>query len=91
MGLALQRYMQRLFVPLSYTYVLFRVESLSVFSLEKLRSSKLTIFAYGKYGLMAVHSSIDHHRSDPLFATASTIVQVWDETKCVIRYGGPHY
>ncbi|EKM57103.1 uncharacterized protein PHACADRAFT_254662 [Phanerochaete carnosa HHB-10118-sp] len=26
-------------------------------------------------------NSIDHHRSDPLFATASTIVQVWDETK----------
>ncbi|KAL4251025.1 DDB1- and CUL4-associated factor 13 [Abortiporus biennis] len=26
-------------------------------------------------------NSIDHHRSDPLFATASSIVQVWDETK----------
>ncbi|KIP10773.1 hypothetical protein PHLGIDRAFT_33686 [Phlebiopsis gigantea 11061_1 CR5-6] len=26
-------------------------------------------------------NSIDHHRSDPLFATASTVVQVWDETK----------
>lgn len=26
-------------------------------------------------------NSIDHHRSDPLFATASNIVQVWDETK----------
>ncbi|KAJ3553339.1 hypothetical protein NM688_g3666 [Phlebia brevispora] len=26
-------------------------------------------------------NSIDHHRSDPLFATASTTVQVWDETK----------
>ncbi|KAI0791559.1 WD40 repeat-like protein [Irpex lacteus] len=26
-------------------------------------------------------SSIDHHRADPLFATASSIVQVWDENK----------
>ncbi|KAG2007129.1 snoRNA binding protein [Coprinopsis cinerea AmutBmut pab1-1] len=26
-------------------------------------------------------NSIDHHRSDPLFATASSTVQVWDETK----------
>ncbi|KAI0046811.1 WD40 repeat-like protein [Auriscalpium vulgare] len=26
-------------------------------------------------------NSIDHHRTDPLFATASSIVQVWDETK----------
>ncbi|KAG0703562.1 WD40 repeat-like protein [Suillus ampliporus] len=26
-------------------------------------------------------NSIDHHRSDPLFATASNIVQIWDETK----------
>ncbi|THG99914.1 hypothetical protein EW145_g7169 [Phellinidium pouzarii] len=26
-------------------------------------------------------NSIDHHRSDPVFATASSIVQVWDETK----------
>lgn len=26
-------------------------------------------------------NSIDHHRNDPLFATASNIVQVWDETK----------
>ncbi|KAH9928001.1 WD40 repeat-like protein [Epithele typhae] len=26
-------------------------------------------------------NSIDHHRYDPLFATASNIVQVWDETK----------
>ncbi|KAI0061236.1 WD40 repeat-like protein [Artomyces pyxidatus] len=31
----------------------------------------------GKYSF----SSIDHHRTDPLFATASSIVQVWDETK----------
>ncbi|KAJ3516632.1 hypothetical protein NMY22_g14160 [Coprinellus aureogranulatus] len=26
-------------------------------------------------------NSIDHHRSDPLFATASSTVQIWDETK----------
>ncbi|KDQ56695.1 hypothetical protein JAAARDRAFT_36189 [Jaapia argillacea MUCL 33604] len=26
-------------------------------------------------------NSIDHHRTDPLFATASNIVQIWDETK----------
>ncbi|TFK52971.1 WD40 repeat-like protein [Heliocybe sulcata] len=28
-----------------------------------------------------VFNSIDHHRTDPLFATASNTVQVWDETK----------
>ncbi|KAF9004004.1 WD40-repeat-containing domain protein [Cyathus striatus] len=26
-------------------------------------------------------NSIDHHRHDPLFATASSTVQIWDETK----------
>ncbi|KAJ6567685.1 WD40 repeat-like protein [Mycena vulgaris] len=26
-------------------------------------------------------NSIDHHNSDPLFATASNLVQIWDETK----------
>ncbi|KAI0725054.1 WD40 repeat-like protein [Fomitopsis betulina] len=26
-------------------------------------------------------NSIDHHRSDPVFATASNTVQIWDETK----------
>jgi len=26
-------------------------------------------------------NSIDHHRSEPLFATASNLVQIWDETK----------
>ncbi|THH28640.1 hypothetical protein EUX98_g5545 [Antrodiella citrinella] len=26
-------------------------------------------------------NSLDHHRSDPVFATASNIVQIWDETK----------
>ncbi|KZT08131.1 WD40 repeat-like protein [Laetiporus sulphureus 93-53] len=29
----------------------------------------------------AAFNSIDHHRSDPLFATASNLVQIWDETK----------
>ncbi|KAL6302267.1 WD40 repeat-like protein [Sparassis latifolia] len=29
----------------------------------------------------AAFNSIDHHRSDPLFATASHLVQIWDETK----------
>ncbi|KAH9903485.1 WD40 repeat-like protein [Cubamyces lactineus] len=29
----------------------------------------------------AAFNSIDHHRYDPLFATASNLVQVWDETK----------
>lgn len=28
-----------------------------------------------------VPSSIDHHWSDPVFATASNLVQIWDETK----------
>ncbi|TFK67609.1 WD40 repeat-like protein [Pluteus cervinus] len=31
----------------------------------------------GKYGF----NSIDHHRTDPVFATASNLVQIWDETK----------
>ncbi|KIY68889.1 WD40 repeat-like protein [Cylindrobasidium torrendii FP15055 ss-10] len=26
-------------------------------------------------------NALDHHRSDPLFATASNIIQVWDESK----------
>ncbi|KAJ6453643.1 WD40 repeat-like protein [Mycena vitilis] len=26
-------------------------------------------------------NSIDHHNSDPMFATASNLVQIWDETK----------
>ncbi|KAF4613062.1 hypothetical protein D9613_011063 [Agrocybe pediades] len=29
----------------------------------------------------AVFNSVDHHRTDPLFATASNTVQIWDETK----------
>ncbi|KAJ3498297.1 hypothetical protein NLJ89_g10236 [Agrocybe chaxingu] len=29
-------------------------------------------------------NSIHHHRTDPLFATASSIVQIWDETKLVL-------
>ena len=29
---------------------------------------------------------MDHHRTDPLFATASNVVQIWDETKCVSVY-----
>jgi len=36
----------------------------------------LTIFP-GK----SAFNSIDHHRSDPLFATASNLVQIWDESK----------
>ena len=29
------------------------------------------------------YSSIDHHRTDALFATASNIVQIWDEDKSI--------
>jgi WD repeat and SOF domain-containing protein 1 len=29
------------------------------------------------------YSSIDHHRTDALFATASNIVQIWDENKSI--------
>ncbi|PPQ92176.1 hypothetical protein CVT25_008950 [Psilocybe cyanescens] len=29
----------------------------------------------------AAFNSIDHHRTEPLFATASNTVQIWDETK----------
>ncbi|KAG9226923.1 hypothetical protein CCMSSC00406_0003404 [Pleurotus cornucopiae] len=36
----------------------------------------LSVFA-GK----SAFNSIDHHRSDGLFATASNLVQIWDETK----------
>lgn len=32
-------------------------------------------------------SAIDHHRSDRLFATASNIVQIWDESKYVLVSG----
>ncbi|EMD36877.1 hypothetical protein CERSUDRAFT_51790 [Gelatoporia subvermispora B] len=39
-------------------------------------SSPLSIYP-GK----SAFNSIDHHRSDPLFATASNLVQIWDETK----------
>ncbi|PFH48921.1 hypothetical protein AMATHDRAFT_64269 [Amanita thiersii Skay4041] len=38
--------------------------------------SPLNVFP-GKYAF----NSIDHHQSDPLFATASNLVQIWDETK----------
>ncbi|CAE6412158.1 unnamed protein product [Rhizoctonia solani] len=31
----------------------------------------------------SLNSAIDHHRTDQLFATASNIVQLWDETKLV--------
>lgn len=37
---------------------------------------------YGKLTENCIRS-IDHHRHDPVFATASNIVQVWDETKYV--------
>ncbi|KAJ7472222.1 WD40 repeat-like protein [Mycena galericulata] len=39
-------------------------------------SQPLAVFT-GKSAL----NSIDHHNSDPLFATASNLVQIWDETK----------
>lgn len=29
------------------------------------------------------YSSIDHHRTDALFATASNVVQIWDENKSI--------
>lgn len=34
-----------------------------------------------EYPGKSAFNSIDHHRSDPLFTTASNIVQIWDETK----------
>jgi WD repeat and SOF domain-containing protein 1 len=34
-------------------------------------------------GIDYLLSSIDHHNSDPLFASASNLVQIWDETKYV--------
>jgi DDB1- and CUL4-associated factor 13 len=34
-------------------------------------------------------SSIDHHWSDPVFATASNLVQIWDETKYVFFHPTP--
>ncbi|OCH94616.1 WD40 repeat-like protein [Obba rivulosa] len=33
------------------------------------------------YSGKTAFNSIDHHRSEPLFATASSLVQIWDETK----------
>jgi WD repeat and SOF domain-containing protein 1 len=37
------------------------------------------------YGIVSsvIHSGIAHHWSDPVFATASNTVQVWDENKYV--------
>jgi len=52
-------------------------------SLGKQPSSKVSSFIEIAFEniLLAARSSIDHHRTDPLFATTSNIVRVWDETK----------
>lgn len=31
--------------------------------------------------ILCSHSSISHHRYDPIFATASSTIEIWDETK----------
>lgn len=38
------------------------------------------------YPVFCPCSSIDHHRTDPVFATASNIVQIWDESKWVTPF-----
>lgn len=45
---------------------------------------RIAFQAYAEpYSPSVPHSAIDHHRTDPLFATASNMVQLWDETKYV--------
>ena len=41
----------------------------------------LSLFVSRSLFILRTISSVDHHRYDPLFATASNLVQVWDETK----------
>lgn len=53
----------------------------SAYSPGKLRSSNIPPENPTKRELTCYCSSIDHHRYDPLFATGSNLVQVWDETK----------
>lgn len=52
-----------------------------MFSPENQPSSKLSPLTLFFASTHTAHSSVDHHRSDPVFATASNLVQIWDETK----------
>ncbi|KAJ7103778.1 WD40-repeat-containing domain protein [Mycena epipterygia] len=54
-------------------------KTIKLWSLESSQTENpqpVTVFT-GK----SAFNSIDHHNSDPLFATASNLVQIWDETK----------
>ncbi|KAJ7198773.1 WD40 repeat-like protein [Mycena pura] len=50
--------------------------NVKLWDLESSDTQPVTVFS-GK----SAFNSIDHHNSDPLFATASNLVQIWDETK----------
>lgn len=61
---------------------------LSSFSLCKLTpanqaSSSFSAFIFSRslLNLAPLYSSISHHRYDPIFATASTSIDIWEETK----------
>jgi DDB1- and CUL4-associated factor 13 len=47
---------------------------------ERMPSSKQTVSSSSHRTLMKI-SALDHHSTDPLFATASNLVHIWDETK----------
>lgn len=45
---------------------------------QMINSTDTPLFTYsGKYSFNSIH----HHRSDPVFATASNCVQIWDESR----------
>lgn len=50
---------------------------------ERLPSSKLNLSLPSPLSPAdcVMYSSISHHRYDPIFATASTSIEIWDETK----------
>lgn len=61
---------------------LFRQEVLSLSTQAKLHSSTRSCSPLTSAAdHLCLNSAIDHHRTDPLFATASNTVQLWDETK----------
>lgn len=60
-----------------------RSDSPSMFSRENQHSS-MNYSNVSRTSSYLFDSSIDHHRTDSLFATASNLVQIWDETKSVI-------
>ncbi|KAJ7594402.1 WD40 repeat-like protein [Mycena floridula] len=50
--------------------------NIKLWDIEQDTTQPLNVFP-GKFAF----NSMDHHRKDPLFASASNLVQIWDETK----------